>query len=156
MGAFSFLRPSGAQRYISASDNRRIVEAIRAAEQQTSGEVRVYLETRCRYVDPLDRAAELFFGLKMDHTHQRNGVLVYVAFRDRQFAVFADEGIFREMGADYWHAEAAKMLHAFRKEDYVDGLVQVIADVGEALQQHFPYDRAGDKNELPDDIVFGS
>lgn len=153
----SFFRrsTSSAARYISHSDNERIIDAIRAAEMRTSGEVRVFFESRCRFVNPIDRAAEVFFGLQMDHTHQRNGVLVYVAFKDRQFAIFADEGIYREMGADYWNAEAGKMLASFAKQDYVDGLVTVIYDIGEALQTHFPYDQKGDKNELPDDIVFG-
>jgi len=98
---------------------------------------------------------KFFFGLQMDHTHHRNGVLVYVAFKDRQFAIFADEGIFREMGTDYWNAEAGKMLSSFAKNDYVEGIITVIHDIGEALQSHFPYDQKGDKNELPDDIVFG-
>jgi uncharacterized membrane protein len=145
----------GASQYISRDDNERIVAAVRHAEQRTSGEVRVFFETRCRYVNAVDRAAEIFFGLKMDLTEQRNGVLVYVAFRDHQFAIFADEGIYREMGKDYWNVEAKKMLHAFSHHDHIDGIVSVINNIGEALHQHFPYDRGVDKNELPDDIVFG-
>ena len=154
----SFFRrsTSSAARYISHSDNERIIDAIRAAEMRTSGEVRVFFESRCRFVNPIDRAAEVFFGLQMDHTHQRNGVLVYVAFKDRQFAIFADEGIYREMGEKYWNEEAAKMLNAFKNESYADGLVSVINDIGEALKDHFPYGKKGDKNELPDDIIFGS
>lgn len=153
----SFFRrsTSSAARYLSQSDNERIVEAIRAAEQRTSGEVRVFFESRCRFVNPIDRAAEVFFGLQMDRTQHRNAVLVYVAFKDRQFAIFADEGIYREMGAEYWNKEAGKMLASFAQQDYVDGLVTIIHDIGEALQSHFPYDQKGDKNELPDDIVFG-
>lgn len=145
----------GASQYISKDDNDRIVSAVRQAEQRTSGEVRVFFETRCRFVNPVDRAAEIFFGLKMDLTEQRNGVLVYVAFRDHQFAIFADEGIYREMGKDYWNVEAKKMLEAFAKQDHVDGIVSVINDIGDALHLHFPYDRQVDRNELPDDIVFG-
>lgn len=154
MGLFSRFRTS-AEKYISQEDNRRIVEAIRLAEMKTSGEVRIFFETRCRFVNPLDRAAEIFFGLKMDLTDQRNGVLVYVAFRDRQFAVFADDGIYKEMGTDYWNAEAKKMLHGFAHQEYVDAVIGVIQDIGIALQTHFPYDHKVDKNELPDDIVFG-
>lgn len=107
-------------------------------------------------MNPVDRAAELFFGLRMEQTAQRNAVLVYVAFQDHQFAIFADQGIYSEMGSDYWNAEAQKMLHHFRRHDYVDGLVAVISDIGKALTERFPYDRQTDKNELPDDIVFGN
>jgi uncharacterized membrane protein len=145
----------GAAHYISAQEKERIAAAVKHAEMRTSGEVRVFFETRCRYVHAVDRAAEIFFGLKMDKTEQRNGVLVYVAFRDHQFAIFADEGIYKEMGKDYWNVEAKKMLEAFSKNNYVDGIVSVINDIGEALHQHFPYDSEVDKNELPDDIVFG-
>lgn len=145
----------GADRHFAPGEAERIVAAIQQAERRTSGEVRVYVESRCRYVDPLYRAAELFFGLKMDLTDQRNAVLVYVAMRDHQFAIFADQGIFREMGKDYWEKEASKMLEAFKRESYADGLVSVIEDIGEALKDHFPYQAKDDKNELPDNIIFG-
>jgi uncharacterized membrane protein len=92
----------------------------------------------------------------MNLTKDRNAVLVYLAMRDHQFAIFADEGIFREMGKDYWEAEATKMLQAFKKESYADGLVTVVNDIGKALKDHFPYDKMTDKNELPDEIIFGN
>ncbi|HSC52931.1 MAG TPA: TPM domain-containing protein [Phnomibacter sp.] len=154
MGLFS-LFSKGAGRYLSEKDNERIVAAVRQAEQRTSGEIRVFFESRCRYVHAVDRAAEIFFGLNMNQTVLRNGVLVYVAFRDHQFAIFADEGIYKEMGAEYWNLEAKKMLSAFSKENHADGIISVINDIGEALHTHFPYDSHIDKNELPDDIVFG-
>ena len=156
MGLFSNLFSKNAARYFSASEAELIVQAVRDAERQTSGEVRVFVESRCRFVDPIHRAAELFFGLKMEMTDERNAVLVYLAMRDHQFAVFADEGIYREMGAEYWDAEAAKMLTAFKKESYADGLLTVVRDIGEALKTHFPYNHTEDKNELPDDIIFGN
>jgi uncharacterized membrane protein len=146
----------GAERHFEPGEAERIVTAVREAEKRTSGEVRVYVESRCRYVDPVHRAGEIFFGLKMDLTAERNAVLVYVAMRDHQFAIFADEGIYREMGEKYWNDEAKKMLEAFKRESYADGLVTIINDLGEALKDHFPYDNKGDKNELPDDIIFGS
>lgn len=155
MGLFSGLFSKSAARHYAPGETEKIVEAIRKAEQKTSGEVRVFIESHCRYVDPLYRAAEIFFGLKMDLTDQRNGVLVYVAMRDHQFAIFADEGIYREMGKDYWNSEAGKMLDAFKRESYADGIVSIVEDIGDALQNHFPYDNKGDKNELPDEIIFG-
>ncbi len=91
----------------------------------------------------------------MDLTADRNAVLVYVAMRDHQFALFADEGIYREMGASYWDVEASKMLMAFKKESYADGIVTIIRDIGEALKEKFPFDKMEDKNELPDEIIFG-
>jgi uncharacterized membrane protein len=151
----SFLGKKNASRYFSVQETEDIVAAIREAERQTSGEVRLFIESRCRYVSPVHRAAELFFGLKMDLTNERNGVLVYIAMNDHQYALFADEGIYKEMGAAYWDEEAAKMLTAFKKESYADGIVTIIGDIGNALSAHFPYDNKGNKNELPDEIIFG-
>lgn len=106
-------------------------------------------------MDAIDRAAEIFYQLKMDETAQRNGVLLYIAVRDHQVAVFGDEGIHKMVGEQYWFAEVSKMLEQFRQEHLVDGIVECINDIGEALYQHFPYNRETDKNELPDEIVFG-
>ena len=141
--------------FFSHEENTRIVEAIRQAEQQTSGEVRVYIESRCRFVDPLDRAAEIFWTLKMDQTQFHNSVLLYVAIKDQQFAIFADQGIHQKLGNDYWQQEVSVLSGHFRNNHYTDALVHVIHDIGVALHQHFPYDPGTDKNELPDDIVFG-
>ena len=142
--------------FFTAEEQQQLVAAIQKAEQRTSGEVRVFIENKCRFVNPIDRAAELFFLLKMEKTEDRNAVLVYIAMKDRQFAVFADEGIYKALGKEYWNREAEAMLQSFSSEKYGHGLVKVINDVGEALHFHFPYDREVDKNELPDDIVFGN
>jgi uncharacterized membrane protein len=136
------------------ADEEQVVAAIRSAEKNTSGEVRVFVESRCRFVDPVDRAAEIFFGLKMEMTKQRNAVLIYVALRDRQLAIFGDEGIHKEVGTAFWEAEVKTMLENFRKEDYVTGLCSTVSDIGNVLKEKFPYQR-DDKNELPDKIVFG-
>ena len=132
----------------------RIVEAIRAAEKRTSGEIRIFVESRCRFVDPVDRASEVFFGLKMEKTEDRNGVLIYIAMKDHQLAVFGDQGIHERVGTAFWNDEVKKMLRAFNAENYVDGAISIINDIGEALLHHFPYEKE-DRNELPDNIVFG-
>lgn len=141
--------------FFSESEKQQIVAAIRAAEQQTSGEIRVFVESRCRYVDPLDRAAEIFVGLKMEKTIARNGVLVYVALKDRQLALLGDRGIHEKVGDEFWNREVRIILSHFNKANYADGIAQVVTEIGEALRLHFPYDKASDTNELPDDIVFG-
>ena len=141
--------------FFTAEEQAAIQEAIRLAEQRTSGEVRLFIESHCRFVDPLDRAKEIFFSLKMEQTAERNASLIYLAVKDHQVAVFGDEGIHQKVGQKYWEEEVNKMLLLFRKEHLVEGICQCINDIGEALHQHFPYDRDTDKNELPDDIVFG-
>jgi uncharacterized membrane protein len=141
--------------FFTPEEKEQLVQAIQKAEQRTSGEVRVFVESRCSYVDALDRAQELFFQLGMDKTAERNGTLIYLAVKDKQAAVYGDEGIHQKVGAQYWKDEVAKMMLHFRKENLADGICQGITDLGEALVYYFPYDRATDKNELPDEIVFG-
>ena len=141
--------------FLKADQEERVIKAIQQAESRTSGEVRVFIENRCKYVDPLDRAAELFYQLNMNATAQRNAVLVYLAIKDHQLAIFADEGIHAKTGADFWKREVGLMLSHFNNEDYGSGIVTVIKEIGEALCQHFPYQKDIDKNELPDNIVFG-
>jgi uncharacterized membrane protein len=141
--------------FFTAEENKQLVEAIQKAEFRTSGEVRVFVESRCRFVDALDRAQEIFFNLKMHETELRNATLIYVAVKDRQAAVFGDEGIHQRVGEQYWKDVVTKMLLLFRQKNLADGICQGIHDLGEALQLYFPFDRNTDKNELPDEIVFG-
>jgi uncharacterized membrane protein len=141
--------------FFTTAEKNEIVDAIRAAEKRTSGEIRVFVESRCRFVDPLDRAAEVFWGLKMDQTAQRNAVLVYVAMKDRQLALFGDKGIHEKVGDTFWYEKVGTILSHFKKESYAEGIARIVGEVGEALHNHFPYDGKTDVNELPDDIVFG-
>lgn len=141
--------------YFSEEEKHKIVEAIQKAELRTSGEVRIFIESRCRFVDPVMRAEEVFRGLKMQETAQRNAVLVYIAMKDRQLAVFGDEGIHSKVGYTFWNSEVSGMLEHFNRNNYTAGIVDIMHAIGEVLATHFPYDAATDKNELPDDIVFG-
>lgn len=152
MGIFSFLKPKP---LFSEPENKAILEAVREAEQRTSGEIRVFIESTCKYVDPLDRAMEIFYSLKMDNTAEHNAVLVYVALKDHQLALFADKGIHDRTGRLFWKKEVELMLAHFNKSNYALGIQAVVRQIGEALHQHFPYNGETDKNELPDDIVFG-
>jgi uncharacterized membrane protein len=141
--------------FFTTEEKELIIKAVQEAEQRTSGEVRVFVENRCRYVHAIDRAVEIFGSLQMYQTQLRNAVLVYVAIKDRQLAVFGDEGIHQKVGTKYWENEVAKMIHTFNRDHIAEGISQCIKNIGEALCTHFPYDKSTDKNELPDDIVFG-
>ncbi len=134
--------------------NQKLIEAIQHAEKETSGEVRVYVELRCKYIDAMERAEELFFQLNMQHTGDRNGVLVYVALKDRQFAILGDEGIHKKVGDHFWKKQAAGMREAFREKQYVDGIATAVRSIGESLKTYFPH-QPDDENELPDDIIYG-
>lgn len=143
------------KKFFSTEENEMIVQAIRDAEKETSGEVRIFVESKCRFMDPLDRAKEIFTQYKMEMTEHRNGVLFYVALKDRQLAIYGDTGIHQKTGDDYWKAAVDNMLSHFNKENYAEGIASCVSMIGKALQQHFPFNKDVDKNELPDEIIFG-
>src|SRR6187200_170882 len=149
---FSFFKKKD---FFTAEEQQLIIDSIRNAERMTSGEVRVFVESKCSYMDATDRAAELFFNLQMQKTDDRNAVLIYIAMEDHQLAVFGDEGIHKKVGNEYWNTEVKKMITNFNRDNYAEGISEVVKDIGEALTKHFPYNNDTDKNELPDEIVFG-
>jgi uncharacterized membrane protein len=91
----------------------------------------------------------------MDRTEQRNAVLVYIAIKDRQLAVFGDEGIHKGVGEEYWNKVVGEMLSGFNNNNYAQSIANCVIQIGDALHREFPYNKDTDKNELPDNIVFG-
>lgn len=140
---------------LTASDKQQLVEAIQLAEQNTSGEIRVYVESKLGKGDALSRATELFFKNKMNETKDRNGVLLYVAVKDKKIAIYADQAIYERMGLEFWYSQVQEMTAHFKSMNYVTGITTVVKEIGNALRAHFPYDRATDTNELSDEIMIG-
>lgn len=129
-----------------------IVNAIRQAENATSGEIRVHIENHCRK-PVLDRAADVFAALKMHKTALRNGVLIYLALQDHKMAILGDAGINAKVPPDFWENIKNHMIEHFRQGRLTEGLVQAILSAGDALRAYFPH-QVDDRNELPDDISF--
>ena len=121
---FRFLRSK--KEFFTDDEKQSIVDAVREAEQRTSGEVRVFVEHRCRYVNAIDRAVEIFESLEMQRTELRNATLVYVAIKDHQLAVFGDEGIHQKVGNEYWADEVVKIINTFNRENIVEGIRQCV------------------------------
>lgn len=141
------------KKFFDDDDEKLIMKAIRAAEAETSGEVRLYVESFCKTTTHV-RALEVFKKLKMYKTRQRNAVLVYIAMEDRRFAIFGDEGIHQKLGYSFWNNEATTLQNYLKNGETVEGICQTINDIGQVLKEHFPPD--GDKgNELSDKPVYG-
>lgn len=133
-----------------------VVARIQEAEKNTTGELRIFVESHCTYVDAMDRAKELFEQLGMTETVKRNAVLVYLALNDKQFAILGDKEIYEQAGgATFWQKAAEHMRTHFSNGDIKSGLCVGIDELGYALAENFPYDPEVTKNELPDEIVFG-
>ena len=143
-----------AEDYFSLQEKQMIAHAIQQAELQTSGEVRVFVESKCNYVNAIDRAKEIFDKLNMHKTENKNAVIVYVALKHKQLAIFADDGIYKKTGVQFWNDELNLMIDYFKNENIVDGITKVVEHIGEALKTHFPFQK-NDTNELPNDVVFG-
>ena len=136
--------------FLSRLQHDEIVAAIRAAEKETSGEIRVFV-SRKDVADPVAAAQSHFEKLGMTKTVHRNGVLIFVAPRARKFAVIGDTAVHQRCGDAFWQALAAEMTGHFKKSDFTAGIVHAILKAGALLAAHFP-PQPGDTNELPDEI----
>jgi uncharacterized membrane protein len=134
-------------------DHDRIVSAIAKAEMETSGEIRVHLHHR-GVSDPIAAGKKVFEKIGMTKTAEKNGVLIFVAPRSKNFAILGDAGIHERCGDDFWREAAARMAEHFRKSDFSGGIVATIEKLGDALAAHFPAAKEK-KNQLTDEIDEG-
>jgi len=143
-----------AQLFFSKQEKEAIKAAILKAEFNTSGEIRVHIENTCKG-DVLDRTAFLFSELGMIKTELRNGVLFYLAVKDRKFAVIGDMGINALVEENFWVEIKHTMATHFKQSSFADGLIAGIEMTGQKLKKHFPFQK-DDLNELSDEISFSS
>ncbi len=140
-------------KFFSKEEKNKIVQAIKEAEHQTSGEIRLHLESRSKG-NTLERAVHIFEKLKMHDTRLRNGTLIYIAVKDRKFSIFGDQGINEIVPDNFWEDVKEEMRRFFIKDQFADGVIRGIFLIGEKLKEFFPY-QEDDVNELPDDISIG-
>lgn len=141
-----------ASTFFSKEQQAQILASVKEAEMETSGEIRVHIETSLKD-DVLDRAAWLFRKMGMDKTAERNGVLFYLAVNDRKFAIIGDAGINSKVPAGFWDDISEVLKKNFKEGKFTEGLAEGIIMAGNQLKTHFPH-RLDDVNELPDDISF--
>lgn len=139
--------------FLSVTDEQEIVEAILKAEKNTSGEIRVHIESHTR-LDHYDRAKEVFHLLKMDNTKEGNGVLLYVAVNDKKFSICGDKGIDKVVPENFWEATKELIQSHFKDGNFKDGILQGVLKAGTELEKHFPWQH-GDTNELSNEISKG-
>lgn len=140
--------------FLSAEEEKEIIAAIRTAERSTSGEIRIHIEDHSD-VDTFDRALEVFHLLKMDNTRLRNGVLIYVAVRNKKFVIYGDKGINDVVPCDFWDTTRDVMRNHFQEGNFTKGLIEGILKAGLELQSHFPWDADTHEDELPNEISRG-
>lgn len=143
---------SNAITILNREEDQRVVEAIRQAERNTSGEIKVHIENRCKG-DVEQRSLFIFDKLKLNETQLRNGVLIYLAIKDHKFAILGDKGINDMVEDGFWNDVKDLMLSHFKEGRFAEGLEQGIMRCGEKLKAYFPY-QSDDINEIPDDISY--
>lgn len=139
--------------FLSVTDEQEIVEAILEAEKNTSGEIRVHIESHTR-LDHYERAKEIFHLLKMDNTKEGNGVLLYVAVNDKKFSICGDKGINQVVPENFWEATKELIQSHFIEGNFKEGILQGVLKAGTELEKHFPWQH-GDRNELSNEISKG-
>ncbi len=137
-------------------DEDAVMASIAQAESQTSGEIKVYIEEKNPLVDTLERAEEIFYTLEMQNTLYRNAVLMYIAYGHREYAIYGDEGIFLKHEQTEWEELAEEVHYHLSEKGIQEALQHSISRIGQWLSVEFPPDQHCSKNELPDEIVFGS
>lgn len=142
-----------AKHFFTTAEQNGIIEAIKQAELNTSGEIRLHIEAHCK-TDAYERARQVFEQLGMHATDQKNGVLFYVAYEDHKLAILGDKGIHEKVTQQFWEEEKELLRSYFKQNKYAEGLSIAINKAGEKLQAYFPYQK-NDTNELSNDISFG-
>lgn len=141
-----------ASTFFSKEQQAQILAAVKEAEMETSGEIRVHIESSLKG-EVLDRAAWLFKKLGMHDTAERNGVLFYLAVDDRKFAIIGDAGINAKVPGGFWDDISELLKNNFKEGKFTEGLSEGILLAGKHLKMHFPH-KSDDVNELPDEISF--
>ena len=140
--------------FISTEQLKKIEQAISESEKLSSGEIRVFLTPHCStHSDALHAAQHHFTKLEMWKTKERNGILIYIAYKSKKMAIFADQGIHEKMGSAFWDKNVQTMIQHFKNKNIVDGLIEMITECGQALATHFPYNPENDTNELSNEII---
>jgi uncharacterized membrane protein len=141
-----------ARHFFNQQEQKLLIDAIAAAEQSTSGEIRLHIENFCMG-DEVKAAQRVFARLKMHETAERNGVLIYIATLSKKIAIIGDEGIHKKLGSEYWHALVEELIRQFKADNKAQALADCITECGRQLGKFFPLGH-DDKNELSNTISF--
>jgi len=139
--------------FLSAKEEQEIIAAIKAAERNTSGEIRVHIEAKA-VKDHYKRAVKIFSQLKMHKTKARNGMLLYISVLDKKFVIYGDKGINEVVEDDFWEATKNSIQTHFQKGTFKAGITAGIEVAGKALKRYFPFQKE-DVDELSNEISKG-
>lgn len=138
--------------FLSNKEMASLVEAIKTAEHQSTGEIRVHIDST-KESQNAKVAYEIFKSLNMKNTVHRNAVLFHVNFEQKYLTIIGDTGIHKVVKQSFWDHLHDNITHEFSKENYCGGLKSAILKTGIELKKYFPLE-GKNENELSDEITF--
>ena len=141
------------KRFFSKQEQHAIALAVEEAEHGHVGEIQVVIEgslpsRSAYYQDTLCRARQLFAELGVWDTEHNSGVLVYLNLCDHKVEIVIDRGIKQATTQDVWDQICQNIIQELKRQQYKNGVILGVKQIGEILNQY--YDRKMDdlKNEL--------
>jgi uncharacterized membrane protein len=134
----SVTRREDPQHFFTTPQISELAEAIAGIEQKTSGQMAIYIEFCCPMNEPLSRAIQLFFKLGLDAARNHNGTLIYLATRDKLFAILGDRELNEKVPKNFWFQLKSAMEECFARNALMEGMLVAIHQVGERLCASFP------------------
>ncbi|WP_405608762.1 TPM domain-containing protein [Polaribacter sp. Asnod1-A03] len=144
---------SKVEAFLTPEEEKEIISAIKTAEKNTSGEIRVHIEASTEK-NHEERSLEVFHLLEMHKTKDANGVLIYVAVKDKKFVIFGDKGINDVVPDSFWNSTKDVIQNHFKNGNFKQGIVDGILKAGQELKEHFPW-QIDDEDELSNEISKG-
>lgn len=128
-----------------------ISDAVHEAESRTSGEIVVRVVQTVSEAASGAREAAIaeFHRLGVVKTKQRNGLLLYIALKERKIELVADDGIAAVIAQEQWDFVVQIISLGFRTGFPAESVAMAVTAMGDLLSKHFPWS-ADDVNELPD------
>ena len=140
------------KKYLSEKEIVDLVEVIKIAENQSTGEIRLHIDSSAEK-ENAEVAFEVFQRLEMYKTKDRNAVLFHVNFNQRYLTIIGDEGIHQKVCQSFWDKIHSEVITQFVQGKYFFGLKEAIFKTGKELKRYFPV-KEENPNELPDEITF--
>lgn len=138
--------------YLTNQQMASLVEAIQTAENCSTGEIRVHIDSNTED-NNAEMAFEVFKTLCKDKTAEKNAVLFHVNFEKKYLTIIGDEGIHKKVHQRFWDVMHDYITTEFARGKYYEALKSAILQTGIELKKHFPI-TGENPNELSDEITF--
>lgn len=150
--------PSLHNRWLTPDVKQSLANTITQAEMGHMGEIYLIIENHLPIAtayqqDCRERALYLFATHKVWDTEHNTGVLVYVNLCEHDLEIIADRGIDQKAHQACWQSLCEQTLSRFKSGQMQSGLDDLIRQIGEILQTHYPStDALG--NELSNQVTY--